>query len=169
LSATARISERSTRCTLARVYARSRAVQQPPQQQAMTAVARRHGYRCSRCGRQDRRAVRARSASWRGQWCRNEQLAAQRLVPGRVAAGSHDFVGHLVLHRRTPRRWVYAEAGRTAPRMPRDPWPSLVCHLLHERLGDPVTLDSLGWTATGPLRYAPADDGLDQSWNPRGQ
>ena len=30
------------------------------------------------------------------------------------------------LHRRTPRRWVYAEAGRTAPRVPRDPWPSLV-------------------------------------------
>jgi hypothetical protein len=72
------------------------------------------------------------------------------------------------LHRRTPRRWVYAEAGLTAPRVPRDPWPSLVCHLLHERLGEPVTLDSLGWTATGPLRYVPADHGLDQPWNPRG-
>ncbi|MGH3814265.1 MAG: hypothetical protein ACRDUV_17745 [Pseudonocardiaceae bacterium] len=72
------------------------------------------------------------------------------------------------VHRRTPRRWVYAEAGRTAPRVPRDPLPSLVCHLLHERLGEPVTLDSLGWTATGPLVYVPADDGLDQPWNPRG-
>ncbi len=72
------------------------------------------------------------------------------------------------VHRRTPRRWVYAEAGRTVPRVPRDPWPSLVCHLLHERLGEPVTLDSLGWTATGPLAYVPADDGLDQPWNPTG-
>ena len=66
------------------------------------------------------------------------------------------------VHRRTPRRWVYAEAGRPAPRVPRDPWPSLVCHLLHERVGEPVTLDCLGWTATGPLRYVPADHGLDQ-------
>lgn len=46
--------------------------------------------------------------------------------------------------------------------------PSLVCHLLHERLGEPVTLESLGWTATGPLTYVPADDGLDQPWNPTG-
>ena len=72
------------------------------------------------------------------------------------------------VHRRTPRRWVYAEAGRITPRVPRDPWPSLVCHVLHERLGEPVTLDALGWTATGPLVYVPADDGLDLPWNPRG-
>ncbi|MGH3799301.1 MAG: hypothetical protein ACRDTD_04040 [Pseudonocardiaceae bacterium] len=72
------------------------------------------------------------------------------------------------LHRRTPRRWVYAETGRMIPRVPREPWPALVCHLLHERLGEPVTLDSLGWTGTGPLRYVPADHGLDQLWNPRG-
>lgn len=43
-----------------------------------------------------------------------------------------------------------------------------MCHVLHERLGEPVTLDSLGWTATGPLRYVPADHGLNQPWNPRG-
>ncbi|MGH3686649.1 MAG: hypothetical protein ACRDRU_15365, partial [Pseudonocardiaceae bacterium] len=72
------------------------------------------------------------------------------------------------VHRRTPRRWVYPEAGRAAPRLPRDPWPTLVCHLLHERLGEPVTLDALGWTATGALAYVPADDGLDQPWTPRG-
>ncbi|MGQ0716151.1 MAG: hypothetical protein ACT4NP_02340 [Pseudonocardiales bacterium] len=72
------------------------------------------------------------------------------------------------VHRRTPRRWVYAEARRTTPRVPRDPLPSLVCHLLHERLGEPVTLDSLGWTSTGPLVYVPADDGLHQPWNPSG-
>ncbi len=72
------------------------------------------------------------------------------------------------VHRRSPRRWVYAEAGRMAPGLPRDPWPSLVCHLLHERLGEPVTLDSLGWTATGPLRYVPADHGLNQPWTASG-
>jgi len=72
------------------------------------------------------------------------------------------------VHRRTPRRWVYAEAGRTTPCLPRDPWPALVCHLLHERLGEPITLDILGWTATGPLCYVPADHGLDQPWNPHG-
>ncbi|MGH3792048.1 MAG: hypothetical protein ACRDQ9_14885, partial [Pseudonocardiaceae bacterium] len=72
------------------------------------------------------------------------------------------------VHRRTPRRWVYPDPGRAAPRIPRDPWPSLVCHLLHERLGESVTLDSLGWTATGPLRYVGADHGLDQLWTPRG-
>jgi hypothetical protein len=70
------------------------------------------------------------------------------------------------VHRRTPRRWIHPDPGRTAPRVPRDPWPSLVCHLLHERLGEPVTLGSLGWTAAGALTYVPADDGLDQPWNP---
>lgn len=72
------------------------------------------------------------------------------------------------VNRRTPRRWVYVEAGRPAPRVPREPWPALVCHVLHERLGEPVTLDCLGWTATGPLLYVPADDGLDQPWTPAG-
>lgn len=72
------------------------------------------------------------------------------------------------IHRKSVRRWVYPESGRSVPRIPREPWPELVCHLLHERLGEPVTLDSLGWTTTVPLRYAPADDGLDQPWNPSG-
>src|SRR5262249_48016751 len=71
-------------------------------------------------------------------------------------------------HRRTPRRWVYAEPGRAAPRVPRDPWPALVCHLLRERLGEPVTLEALGWADTGPLRYVPADHGLDQPWDAGG-
>jgi tetratricopeptide (TPR) repeat protein len=71
-------------------------------------------------------------------------------------------------HRRTPRRWVYAELGRAAPRVPRDPWPSLVCHVLHERLGEPVTLEALGWADTGTLRYVPADHGLDQPWDANG-
>ncbi|HXT44601.1 MAG TPA: hypothetical protein VN748_10855 [Pseudonocardiaceae bacterium] len=71
-------------------------------------------------------------------------------------------------HRRTPRRWVYAEPGRAAPRVPRDPWPALVCHVLHERLGEPVILDVLGWAEAGPLRYVPADHGLDQPWDTNG-
>lgn len=71
-------------------------------------------------------------------------------------------------HRRSPRRWVYAEPGRNAPRIPREPWPSLVCHVLHERLGEPVTLESLGWADAGPLRYVPADHGLGQRWDVSG-
>ena len=39
------------------------------------------------------------------------------------------------IHRKSVRRWVYAESGRLVPRVPREPWPSLVCHLLHERGG----------------------------------
>lgn len=68
-------------------------------------------------------------------------------------------------HRRSPRRWVYAEPGRTAPRVPREPWPSLVCHVLHERLGEPVTPEMLGWVVSGARQYVPADDGLHQLWN----
>ncbi len=72
------------------------------------------------------------------------------------------------IHRKSVRRWVYVESGRSVPRVPREPWPGLVCQLLHERLGEPVTVDSLGWTVTGPLRYVPADEGLDQPWDARG-
>ena len=69
------------------------------------------------------------------------------------------------LHRRTPRRWVYADVGREAPRAPREPWPALVCHLLHQRLGEPICLEALGWGSAGPLRYVPADDGLAGRWD----
>jgi hypothetical protein len=69
------------------------------------------------------------------------------------------------VNRRSTRRWIYPEASRTAARRPREPWPALICHLLHERLGVPVSPESLGWTTTGPLRYVPADDELDQPWN----
>lgn len=50
------------------------------------------------------------------------------------------------VNRRYVRRWVYAEKGRAAPRVPRDPLPSLVCLVLYQRLGDPVTPEELGWT-----------------------
>jgi hypothetical protein len=69
------------------------------------------------------------------------------------------------VNRRSARRWIYPEASRTAARRPRERWPALICHLLHERLGVPVSPESLGWTTTGPLRYVPADDELDQPWN----
>lgn len=71
-------------------------------------------------------------------------------------------------HRRSPRRWVCPEPGRSAPRVPREPWPSLVCHILHERLGEPVTLESLGWVQAAPLQFVPADHGLGQPWSPHG-
>ncbi len=43
-----------------------------------------------------------------------------------------------------------------------------MCHLLHQRLGEPVPLTALGWSAAGPLVYVPADDGLDQPWDAGG-
>ena len=63
---------------------------------------------------------------------------------------------------------VYAEPGRLSPRVPREPWPSLVCHVLHERLGQPITLEMLGWLVESSLVYVPADTGLDQVWTGRG-
>lgn len=71
-------------------------------------------------------------------------------------------------HRRSPRRWVYAEPGRAVPAVPRQPWPSLVCHLLQERLGEPVTPEMMGWPVPGVWQYVPADDGLGQLWTGRG-
>lgn len=71
-------------------------------------------------------------------------------------------------HRRSVRRWVYAEPGRDAPRVPREPWPSLVCHVLHERLGVPVTLETLGWAHAAPLQLVPADHELAQGWDAPG-
>ncbi len=72
------------------------------------------------------------------------------------------------VHRRYPRRWVYAEKDRATPRIPRDPVPSLVCLLLHQRLGEPVTPETLGWPVARGLLYVPADDGLRQSWDAAG-
>ncbi len=69
------------------------------------------------------------------------------------------------IHRKSVRRWVYALPSWPAPRVPRQPWPSLVCHLLHERTGQQVTPDALGWAAAGPPCYLPADHGLDTPWN----
>jgi len=63
-------------------------------------------------------------------------------------------------HRRSVRRWVYVEPGRVAPRVPREPWPSLVCHVLYERPGEPVTSEMLGWPVRHSLVYVPADAGL---------
>lgn len=63
-------------------------------------------------------------------------------------------------HRRSVRRWVHAEPGRSVPRVPREPWPSLVCHVLHERLGVPVTPEMLGWHTPLGLLYVPADHSL---------
>ncbi|WP_156994027.1 hypothetical protein [Pseudonocardia acaciae] len=72
------------------------------------------------------------------------------------------------VHRRTPRRWVYAEGTRATPRVPREPWPALVCHLLHQRLGQQVKPDTFGWASPGSLSYVPADDGFADVWNTAG-
>ncbi|MGH4017486.1 MAG: hypothetical protein ACRDSL_26910 [Pseudonocardiaceae bacterium] len=72
------------------------------------------------------------------------------------------------INRRYPRQWVYAEKDRAAPRIPRDPLPSLVCLLLYQRLGEAVTPQMLGWPPTRGVLYVPADDGLGQSWNAAG-
>jgi hypothetical protein len=73
------------------------------------------------------------------------------------------------INRRYPRRWVYAEKDREAPRIPREPVPSLVCLLLHRHLGEPVTPEMLGWPiTTRGLVYVPADDGLRQGWDGAG-
>lgn len=68
-----------------------------------------------------------------------------------------------LIHRKSVRRWVYPLPSWPSPRLPRQPWPSLVCHLLHERTGQPVTLDTLGWAATGLPAFLPADHGLEQA------
>jgi len=72
------------------------------------------------------------------------------------------------VNRRYPRRWVYAEKDRVAPRIPRDPLPSLVCLLLYQRLGEPVTPEALGWPTVRGVLYVPANDGLHQAWDEAG-
>lgn len=72
------------------------------------------------------------------------------------------------MHPKTARRWVRAVHPRTRPCMPRQPWPGLVCAVLSRKLGEPVTLGSLGWTIGSGLLYVPADDGLDHEWDPPG-
>jgi len=69
------------------------------------------------------------------------------------------------LHRRTPRRWLYGDAHRLEPCVPRQPWPGLVCHLIAQRLGEPITPEHLGWPNAGPLRYVSADDRLGRVWD----
>ncbi len=72
------------------------------------------------------------------------------------------------VHRRYPRRWVYPERNRATPRIPRDPLPSLVCLLLHQRLGEALTPEMLGWPAPRGALYVPADDGLHRCWDGAG-
>ncbi|HEU0090167.1 MAG TPA: hypothetical protein VFQ77_21350 [Pseudonocardiaceae bacterium] len=72
------------------------------------------------------------------------------------------------VNRRYVRRWVYAEKGRVAPRVPRDPLPSLVCLVLQQRLGEAVSPEMLGWPASRGVVYVAAEDGLHQSWDAAG-
>ncbi len=72
------------------------------------------------------------------------------------------------MHPKTPHRWVRARPPRTRPCQPRQPWPGRVCAVLSRKLGEPVTLGSLGWTISSGLLYVPADDGLEHAWDPAG-
>ncbi len=72
------------------------------------------------------------------------------------------------IHPKTPRRWLAARPPHVRPCVPRQPWPGLVCALLSRRLGESVTLASLGWQASAGALYVPADDGLDHPWTPAG-
>jgi hypothetical protein len=72
------------------------------------------------------------------------------------------------VHPKTPRRWVRAQHHRARPCQPHQPWPGLVCAVLTRKLGEPVTLGSLGWTIGSGLLYVPADDGLEHTWDPAG-
>ncbi|MGH3936169.1 MAG: hypothetical protein ACRDS1_14530, partial [Pseudonocardiaceae bacterium] len=72
------------------------------------------------------------------------------------------------MHPKTPRRWVRARPSRARPCLPRQPWPGLVCAVLSRKLGEPVTLGSLGWTIGSGLLYVPVDDGLGHAWGPAG-
>lgn len=63
---------------------------------------------------------------------------------------------------------MYAEKDRAVPRIPRDPLPSLVCLLLRQRLGDPVSPEVLGWPTAHGVLYVPADDGLCLAWDAAG-
>ena len=69
------------------------------------------------------------------------------------------------INRKSVRRWVRAMPSGPIVRTPAGPWPALVCHLLGEQTGEPVTLEMLGWAGAAPLRVLPADHGLGQPWN----
>lgn len=64
---------------------------------------------------------------------------------------------------RTAQRWVSGRAGRPVPPVPREPWPALVCLLLHRQSGQPVTPQMLGWPASRNLRHVPTADGLGRT------
>ncbi len=73
------------------------------------------------------------------------------------------------LHRRTPADGCTPRRERRPRCLPHDPWPTLVCHLLHERLGEPVTLDALGWTATDHCGMCPPITDWTSHGTPPGQ
>ena len=112
-----------------------------------------------------------------GEWRRNAMLERLLARAGWSPENLGDHLNRLAVsmdirvhvNRRYPRRWVYAEKDRAAPRIPREPLPSLVCLLLHRQLGEPVTPEMLGWpVTTRGLLYVPADDGLRQGWDGAG-
>ncbi|MGH3994069.1 MAG: hypothetical protein ACRDSN_16615, partial [Pseudonocardiaceae bacterium] len=72
------------------------------------------------------------------------------------------------LHPKSPVRWVRTNASHPELCVPREPWPALVCLLLHQQLNEPVSPEMLGWPANRGLRYVAANDGLSQPWDGAG-
>lgn len=72
------------------------------------------------------------------------------------------------MHPKTPRRWIFGNTSHPMPCVPREPWPALVCLLLHEQSGESVSPEALGWPANRGLLYVPANDGLSQPWDAAG-
>lgn len=67
------------------------------------------------------------------------------------------------MNSRTPQRWVSGRADRPIPPVPREPWPALVCLLLHRQSGQPVTPQMLGWPGDRGLRHVRTDGELGRT------
>jgi len=72
------------------------------------------------------------------------------------------------MNRRTPQRWVSGRVGRPVPPVPREPWPALVCLLLHRQSGQPVTPEMLGWPGDRSLHHVPTNGELGRTYDGAG-
>ncbi|MFF5264612.1 hypothetical protein ACFY4C_37290 [Actinomadura viridis] len=95
-------------------------------------------------------------------------LSVLRWSPERLARRLNAFAERQGLpdriHPKTPYKWVTPQA---QPRLPRQPWPSLIAALLTETLQREITPADLGWPADD-IDAVPADTGLIVPWNAEG-
>jgi tetratricopeptide (TPR) repeat protein len=94
-------------------------------------------------------------------------LMRANLTPEELARELSQLAAGLGLDRRldpkTPYKWFRGA-------VPRHPWPALTAHLLANRLGTAVSIEDLGWSASGPagLSFLPADTDLALPWTVEG-